>query len=194
MPRPRVEEAPGLSLAETLWYLDLIYTVYVGRSVVSSVQCINVELFYLIILKIILKFIIVRNYYFCKNPLRCRVQLCLVILRFRHILNEWSLLLLLLLLKKVGSARLRERDIHPISPKTPPSQYQPIDRKKRKGKRVEDYCRDRVASGNKKALALLLKPASPTPSNTGLARSFQRDTERWMKVLLYCEVLQRGGS
>ena len=47
-------------------------------------------------------------------------------------------LLLLLLLKKVSSARLGESDIHPISPKTPAPQYQPIDRKKRKGKKVED--------------------------------------------------------
>ena len=54
-------------------------------------------------------------------------------------------LLLLLLLKKVSSARLGESDIHPISPKTPAPQYQPIDRKKRKGKRVEDYSRDRAA-------------------------------------------------
>ena len=46
---------------------------------------------------------------------------------------------LLLFLKKVGSARLRESDIHHISPKTPAPQYQPIDRKKRNGKRVEDY-------------------------------------------------------
>ena len=52
---------------------------------------------------------------------------------------------LLLLLKKVSSARLGESDIHPISPKTPAPQHQPIDRKKRKGKRVEDYSRDRVA-------------------------------------------------
>ena len=43
---------------------------------------------------------------------------------------------LLLLLKKVGSATLRESDIHPISPKTSAPQNQPIDRKKRKGKRV----------------------------------------------------------
>ena len=28
---------------------------------------------------------------------------------------------------------------------TPAPQYQPIDRKKRKGKRVEDYSRDRAA-------------------------------------------------
>ena len=49
---------------------------------------------------------------------------------------------LLLLLKKVSSARLRESGIHPISPKTPASQYHPIDRKKRKGKKVEDYSRD----------------------------------------------------
>ena len=55
------------------------------------------------------------------------------------------LLLLLLLLKKVSSARLGESDIHPISPKTPAPQYQPIDRKKRMGKRVEDYSRDRAA-------------------------------------------------
>ena len=45
-------------------------------------------------------------------------------------------LLLLLLLNKVGSARLREGDIHPISPKTSAPRYQPIDRKKRKGNRA----------------------------------------------------------
>ena len=60
-----------------------------------------------------------------------------------HIANR--LLSLLLLLKKVGSAMLRESDIHLISPKTPPRQYQPIDRKKRKGKRVEDYSTHRAA-------------------------------------------------
>ena len=74
----------------------------------------------------------------------------------------------------VGNARLRESDVPPISPKTPAPQYQPINRKKRKGKRVEDYSRDRAAKANKEALALLLKAANPTPSNTLLARSFQR--------------------
>ena len=104
------------------------------------------------------------------------------------------LLILLLLLKEVSSARLRESDIHPISPKTPALQYQPIDRKKRNEKIVEDYSRNRAAQANKKALALLLKPASPTSSNTGSARAFQIDTESGTKVLLYCEVLQRGGA
>ena len=75
-------------------------------------------------------------------------------------------------MKKVGSARLKESDIHPISPKTPATQNQPIDRKKIKGKRVEDYGRDRAAESKKEGLALLLKPASPTPSNKGLVRSF----------------------
>ena len=84
-------------------------------------------------------------------------------------------LLLLLLLKEVGSARLRESDIHPISPKTPASQYQPVDRKNRWGKIVEDYSRDSL---------LYTEPA----------KSFQRDTERGTKVLRYCEVLQRGGA
>ena len=94
---------------------------------------------------------------------------------------------LLLSLKKVASARLRARDVHPISQKTPATQYQPIDRKKRKRKRVEDYSRDRAAEANKEVLALLLKTASPTPSITGLARSFQKDTENGIKVLLYCK-------
>ena len=56
-----------------------------------------------------------------------------------------SVVVILSLLKKVGSARLRESDIHPISPKIPAPQYQPKNRKKRKGKRVEDYSRDRAA-------------------------------------------------
>ena len=75
---------------------------------------------------------------------------------------------LLLLLEKVSSARLRESDIDPISPKTPGPQYKPIDRKKRKGKTVEDYNRDRTPYVNNKALTLLLKPASSTTSNTGV--------------------------
>ena len=42
--------------------------------------------------------------------------------------------------------------------------------------------------------ALLLKSASPKPSNTKSARSFHRNTVRRIKVLQYCEVLQRGGT
>ena len=98
-------------------------------------------------------------------------------------------LLSLLLLNDVGSARLRESDVDPMSPKTPAPQYQLIDRKKRKGKIVEDYSRDRAAQANTKTLTLLLKPASPSPSNTGSARSFQRDNERGTKVLRYSGLL-----
>ena len=45
--------------------------------------------------------------------------------------------------------------------------------------------KERSVHANTKALALLLKPASPTPSNTGSLRSFQRDTKRGTKVLRY---------
>ena len=44
-----------------------------------------------------------------------------------------------------------------------------------KDKTVGDK-KERADHANRKALALLLKPASPTPSNTGSLRSFQRDT------------------
>ena len=40
----------------------------------------------------------------------------------------WKLLSLLLL-KEVGNAILGESDLHPISPKTPTTQYQPRERK-----------------------------------------------------------------
>ena len=58
---------------------------------------------------------------------------------FIEIYEEFTSSLLLLLLKEVGSAKLRESDIHPLSPKTPARQYQLIDRTKRKGKILEDY-------------------------------------------------------
>ena len=82
----------------------------------------------------------------------------------------------ILLLKDVGSGRLRESDLHPISLKTPGPQLRPIDRKMRKGKTVEDK-KGSSSLGQEKALALFLKPVNPTPSNTGPARSFYRDTE-----------------
>ena len=53
---------------------------------------------------------------------------------------------------------------------------------------------DRAAKANKNVLTLVLKPASPTPSNTGSARSFHRDTEWGIKGLRYSEVLQRGNE
>ena len=65
--------------------------------------------------------------------------------------------------------------------------------KKEKDKTLEDK-KERADHANRKALALLLKPASPTPSNTASLRSFQRDTERGTKLLRYWEVLQRGGA
>ena len=46
--------------------------------------------------------------------------------------------IIIIFLKEVDSARMRESDLHLISPKTPATQYQAIDRKKRKGKTVED--------------------------------------------------------
>ena len=56
-----------------------------------------------------------------------------------------------ILLKEVDdSARLRESDLHPISAKTPVPQYEPMHRKKRKGKIVDDYNRDRQLRLTKK--------------------------------------------
>ena len=55
------------------------------------------------------------------------------------------IIIIITIIKKVGSVRLRESYIQPINPKTPAPQYQPRDRKKRKEKKGEDYSRDRAA-------------------------------------------------
>ena len=68
---------------------------------------------------------------------------------------EWDMLLLLLL-KKVGSAMLRESDIqytpYQSEDPRPTIPTYSIDRKKRNGKKVQDYSMDRVAKVNKEAL------------------------------------------
>ena len=91
------------------------------------------------------KVVILQWYYveFLKSRFYCMLAFIMNVIEYK--VFSKIILLLLLLLKNVNSARLGESDIHPISPKTPAPQYQPIDRKKRKGKRVEDYSRDRAA-------------------------------------------------
>ena len=42
--------------------------------------------------------------------------------------------MIFIIIRRVGNARLRESNVHPLSLKIPAPQYQPIDRKKRKGK------------------------------------------------------------
>ena len=84
-------------------------------------------------------------------------------------------LLLLLLIKEIDSARLGESYLHPISPKTPVPQHQPVERNKKRGKTVEER-RDWAAYRPKNMHDSALEPASPTPSNTWPARSFHRDT------------------
>ena len=42
------------------------------------------------------------------------------------------IVIIIIMIISVGSARLRESDIHPMSPKTPAPQYRPLDRKTRK--------------------------------------------------------------
>ena len=73
-----------------------------------------------------------------------------------------------------------------------PSPTLPTNRgKEEKGKIVEDKKR-REQLGQQKGVGPVLE--NPTPSNTGSTKSFQRDTERRIKVMWYCEVLQRGGA
>ena len=62
----------------------------------------------------------------------------------------------LLLLKRVGSIRLGESDLHPISPKSSAPQYQPIRRKEEKEKVVEDI-KEASSLDNLKSIGPALK-------------------------------------
>ena len=64
--------------------------------------------------------------------------------------------------------------------------------KEEKKKTVRD--KKRTSKANKDSSVQLLKLASPTPLNTGSPRPYYRDTDRWIKVLWYCKVLQQGGT
>ena len=61
------------------------------------------------------------------------------------IANAFNSFIIIIIKKGLHQCKVRESDLHPISPKTPAPGYQPIDRKKRNGKRVEDYSRYRAA-------------------------------------------------
>ena len=61
-------------------------------------------------------------------------------------MNDTNNNIIIIIIKKGWLCKAeRESDVHTISPKTSAPQYQPIDRKKRKRKRVEYYSRDRAA-------------------------------------------------
>ena len=67
----------------------------------------------------------------------------------------------------------------------------PVEWRKREKSRRQ---KQRAEKANRKALALLLKSASPTTENTESQRLFQKDTERGTEGRRYWEVLQRGGA
>ena len=86
-----------------------------------------------------------------------------------------------------------ESDSYHISPMTPAPQYQPMESKERiergEQKKIKGSAQLRPL---KKTLSLLLRPSSPTSSNTRTSRSSYRDTKKGIKVMWYCEVLHQG--
>ena len=52
---------------------------------------------------------------------------------------------IIIIIKRGRQCKAERESYTPISQKTPAPQYQPIDRKKRKGKIVEDYSMDIAA-------------------------------------------------
>ena len=90
----------------------------------------------------------------------------------------WSIIIIILESAVQGRERVRTLSVQRPQPHTT------IPWREEKDKTVGDK-KERADHANRKASALLLKPASPTPLNTGSLRSFQRDTERGTKLLRY---------
>ena len=117
-----------------------------------------------------------------------------------HVLRFWSddswfsskLFLLrfdlYIIIKKGWQYKAGRERLTPYQSEDPNSATPTHRMKEEKGKTAGD--RKRASSKtNKKALALLLKPASPTPSNTGSLRSFHRDTDKGIKARFWFNVM-----
>ena len=67
------------------------------------------------------------------------------------VINDWLhavrgvIIIIIIIIKKGRQCKAEREWCTPYQSNTPAPQYQPIYRKKRKGKRVEDYSRDRAA-------------------------------------------------
>ena len=107
--------------------------------------------------------------------------------------GNYCMIIIFIIIKKDWQCKAGRERLTPYQSEDPSPTLPTYRGKEEKGKIVE-VKKGESNLANKKALDLLLKPTNPTPSNTGSTRSFQRDTERGIKVLRYCEVLQRGGA
>ena len=108
---------------------------------------------------------------------------------------ESIIIIIIIIIKRGWQCKAGRERLTPYQSEDPNNTTPTHRKKEEKGKTVGDK-KGASSKANKKALALLLnlKPASPTPSNTGSLRAFHRDTEKGTKVRRYCEVLQRGGA
>ena len=116
------------------------------------------------------------------------------------VLHTWEIngtlmtdgILLLILILKMSQQRKAGREWErSINAKTSTTHTKPKQGRIRENSRRQ---KERGDYSIRKALALLLKPASSTPSNAGSLRSFQWDTGRGTKVLRCWEVLLWGGA
>ena len=79
---------------------------------------------------------------------------------------------ILLLVKEVGSARLRESDFTPYQSNDPSPTIPTYRQKEEKGKNNKRQKGIEQLRPIRKALTQLLKPSSLTPLNTGSSKSF----------------------
>ena len=87
------------------------------------------------------------------------------------------IIIFIVIIKNGQQCKAKRERFTPYLSKDPSHTLSPYRKKKEKQKTVKEK-KGPAASADKKALTLLLRPASHTPSITGSARSFQRDTEK----------------
>ena len=110
---------------------------------------------------------------------------------------------IIIIIKKDRQCKAGRGRLTPYQSKDP-SPTLPTYRGKEEKCKIDEDKKGESNEANKKALDLILKPANPTPSNTGSTRSFQRDTERGthsnkltkgcQKLLNNLNILSKKGS
>ena len=74
-----------------------------------------------------------------------------------HVTANIIIIIIIIIIKRGRQCKAETEWYTPYQSEDTASQYQPIDRKKRNGKIVEDYSRDRAAQANKKSIGPALE-------------------------------------
>ena len=104
----------------------------------------------------------------------------------------WCAIIIIIIIKKDWQCKARRGRFTPYQYEDPSPTLPTYRGKEKKEKIAEDKKGEQL--GQQKGNEPALETRKSHTIEYGVTRSFQRDTERGIKVQQYCKVLQRGGA